>query len=166
MICNKVSFIFLALFACLSGCYSFKGISIPDNVNTFTISHFDNKAANVVPTLAITFSERLKDKIRSESKLTYTNTDPDLTINGSILEYSVAAVAPQAGETTASNQLKMVISVEFEYPKDEKRNWKQTFSYLKDFPSSTNLLSVQDQLITEINEQLVEDIFNKAFTDW
>lgn len=162
----KASLIFLIFL--LSGCYSFKGIDIPDNINTFIIIPFENRAANVVPTLAVSFTEALKDKIRRESRLNYTNVeaDADIIINGAIVDYTITPVAPKPNETTALNQVRLAIGIDFENTKDEKKSWKQNFSYITNFPSNVNLLSIQDELLEDINVQLTEDIFNKAFTDW
>ncbi len=161
------SIIIITLIGCIwSGCYTFRGIDIPEGVNTFNVTPFENRAANVVPTMSVALTEALKDKIRRESRLTFNATDPDIIFNGSISDYTVTAVAPKPGETTAFNQARLVISIEFINIQDEKKNWKQNFSYLTNFPSSTNLLTVQEQLLTEINDQLTEDIFNKAFTNW
>ena len=45
----------------MEGCYSFKGISIEPNVNTFFIQNFEVLASSAPPTLAVDFTERLKD---------------------------------------------------------------------------------------------------------
>lgn len=150
----------------IQGCYSFRGIDIPKGTRTFHVVPFENRAANVVPTLAFSLTEALKDKIRQESPLTFDATNPDIIFKGTIADYSVTAVAPKAGETTAFNQARLTLSIECIHTRDEKKNWKQNFSYLTNFPSTANLLTIQDQLLEEINDQLTEDIFNKAFTNW
>ena len=111
------------------GCYTFSGISIPDDVKTFTVLPFDVRANNAPPTLSLTFTERLKDKVRNESRLQLIDTDPDISFSGSITEYSVASVAPQPNERTAFNQLRISVNVKYESRKNEKNNWTQSFSY-------------------------------------
>ncbi|MFT5764518.1 MAG: hypothetical protein ACI8X3_001949, partial [Saprospiraceae bacterium] len=69
-------------------------------------------------------------------------------------------------ELTAFNRLDVTVNVEFINNKDETQNWVQPFSYFSDFESDQNFLTVQDGLVETINNQLVEDIFNKAFTNW
>lgn len=163
---RPLGLVLMVLTALFSGCYSFKGISIPDDVKTFWVMPFDNRAVNGPPTLSLVFTERLKDKVRNESRLQLNDTGPDVTFSGTITDFSVTSVAPQPGERTAFNRLQISVSVKYESAKDEKLNWSQSFSYFTNYPSTSNLLSIQDQLITEINDQLVEDIFNRAFTDW
>ena len=147
--------------------YSFRGINIPQSVNSFYVNQFDLDAVNSPPTLNQTFSERLKDKIRSESRLRYSDTDPDVEFSGSITSFDVSSVAPQPGETTAFSRLEITVFVDYINNNDEELGWqRRSFRYFSDFPSDQNLLSIQDQLIEDINEQLVEDIFNAAFSNW
>ncbi len=146
--------------------YSLRGISIPENVNTFYVEDFENVADNVVATLSQDFTQLLRDKIRNESRLNPDDTDPDIEFSGQIIDYSVTSVAPQPGETSAFNRLEIRVAVEFVSNKDEEENWKKNFSFFNDFPSDQNILDVQEDLINNINDQLVEDIFNHAFTNW
>lgn len=148
------------------GCYSFKGISIPENVNTFFVENTQSSVSAVPATFPVGFTEDLKNKIRHESRLKYTETDPDVEFVPSIQSFQVLAIAPKPGESAAINRLELNIQIEYINHKNEKDNWKQSFRHFADFPSSENLLNVQDQLLKIISEQLLEDIFNKAFTNW
>ena len=151
-----------------NGCYSFKGISIDARVNTFFVTTFETVAINAPPTLNIDFSERLKDKIRTETRLQLKTEGADVNFTGKIMDYRVVPVAPKAGETVSLNQLVIVVQVAAENMKEEKINWpkEKSFSYFAEFSNQTDLLSVQDQLIRQITDQLLEDIFNYFFNDW
>ena len=59
----------LLLLPFASGCYSLKGISVDPRVTTFSVRLFETTAINAPPTLGLEFTERLKDKIRSETRL-------------------------------------------------------------------------------------------------
>jgi hypothetical protein len=154
----------------LSGCcYSFKGISIDNDVNTFFIQNFSAEAPNAPPALPVDFTERLKDKIRLESRLTLKNTEPDVEFTGKINEYRVVPVAPRPGETVALNRLEVGVSVQFLNHVNEKKSWPtpRSFRHFAEFDNNVDLLSVQDQLLQQtIYPQLLEDIFNAAFNDW
>lgn len=151
-----------------NGCYSLKGISIDSRVNTFFVNTFETVAANAPPTLNIDFTERLKDKIRSETRLQLKTEEADVNFTGKIMDYRVVPVAPKPGETVALNQLVIVIQVAAENMKEEKIDWpkEKSFSYFAEFSNSTDLLSVQDQLVRQISDQLLEDIFNYFFNNW
>ncbi len=156
----------ICLLLALGSCYSFKGISIPPEVQSFTIIPFENNANNVVPTLAQTFSERLKDKVLTESRLNYANANGDVEFKGAITAYRISPVAPTPNATTAFNRLEIEVMVDYACVTKPDLDWNNQFRRFADYDSGTDLASVQDQLIEEINEQLVEDIFNKAFNNW
>ena len=149
-----------------TGCYSFKGISIPPDVSTFYVKTFENQASDSEPTLPQEFTELLKDRIRRETRLNYNSEIPDIEFSGTITGFRVTAEAPKAGEQIGFNKLTISMQVEFINNKDEKANWKQQFSYDDFFEPDQNLLDVQTRLIKNISDELVERIFNRAFTNW
>lgn len=149
-----------------SGCYSLKGISIAPEVKTFYVEEFGNKALNAVPAMEQTFTEALKEKIRRETRLTYTETDPDIVFSGNVVGFDIIAEAPKAGENVVQNKLTIKITIDYTNEKKEKENWKQTFSYFYKFDSDQNLFDIQDQAIDEIYESIIDDTFNKAFNNW
>lgn len=163
---RPILLIMFCLFSLNSCKYSFTGISIPPDIKTFFVEPFEVSATNAEITLSQTFTDRLKDKILTESRLVYANIDPDCEFSGTIASFDISSIAPQPGETTAFNRLDIMVRVEFVNNKDESQNWRKSFPYFADFPSEQNFLDVQDDLIDDINTQLVEDIFNKAFTNW
>lgn len=146
--------------------YSLKGISIDPAAETFRVETFQLKAPNSPPTLGQTFRDELINKIRNESRLRVVDGDADMEFKGAISNFRVSAVAPREGERTEFNRLDVTVSVEFFNNLNEDDNWKNNFSYFFDFDSGTNLLDIQEEAIENINEQLLEDIFNKAFTNW
>jgi len=160
--------VFLLMLTCFwSACYSLKGISIDPSVKTFYVRTFDNRAQSAYATIAVDFTERLKDKIRNQTRLTYADVDPDVVFTGYIADYSVTSVAPKPGESTAFNRLTITVNLNYHSEKDTTNDIKnQNFSFFQDYPSTTNLLQVQDQLVKTIFDQILEDIFNKAFTNW
>ena len=156
----------IAVLLSFYSCYTFTGISIPDEANSFSISEFENRAFNAPPNLGNTFSESLKDKIRNESKLTYAENNGDIQFKGSVVSFDVSSVAPTAGERSAFSRLTINVSVEYDSMVEEDPAWKQNFSFFQDYGNEENLLDIQDELIDAIYTQILEDIFNKAFTNW
>lgn len=162
----KFLLFFCLIFVGFSSCYSFKGISIAPDINTFYVKKFELQSQDALPLYAQQFTEQLKNKIRLESRLKYNDLDPDIIFTGAISGYRVSAVAPQPGETTAFSRLEVTVNIDFENIKDEKLNWNSNFTYFLDFPTNQDFNSVQEQLNTDIATYLVEQIFNKAFTNW
>ncbi len=170
MICSGYrSWIYLAgIFLALGqfSCYSLKGYSINQDVNTYFVGQFKITAYNAPATINQTFAEALKDKISKESRLKYTENTPDLEFEGAIQSYIVAPIAPQPNEQTAFNRLTISVNVEYSNHKDAKDHWTKSFSHFADFATDKNLLEVQDELINTIFQQILEDIFNQAFNNW
>jgi hypothetical protein len=149
-----------------TGCYSFKGISIPEEANTFYIAKFEDISDLQLPNYDITFTELLKDKVRNESRLKWTDTDPDIEFKGKIIGFTVSSVAPEAGSTSAFNRLEVTVEVTYFNHKDETKNWTKRFSQFDNFDAQINLLEATDDILPGINQLLLDYIFNAAFTDW
>ena len=162
---NRIFLLLLPLIF-FSACYSFKGVSIAPETKTFSVNLFANNALGAPPTLAQNFTEKLKDKIRNNTRLSLVQTDAaDLQFSGQITGYDVISQSPQPGQTDAFNQLRITIYVELSDSKNEKGGWKQSFSFQSNFPGNSQVLQYQDQLIKTITDKILDDIFNKAFTE-
>ena len=156
------------IFAGLSGCkvYSFTGASISPETKTISIQRFPNNAMTVEPTLSQKFTDALRDKFSNETNLIQLNKGGDLQIEGNITGYRTSPVAIQANETAAMNRLTIIVDVTFTNTIDDSKSYKSKFSRHQDYPSTLNLSEVQEQLIDQINEMLVQDIFDKAVVNW
>lgn len=156
----------LLILTSTSGCYSFKGISIPEDANTFYISKFEDISDLQLPNYDIIFTELLKDKVRNESRLKWSELDPDIEFKGKIIGFTVSSVAPEAGSVSAFNRLEVTIEVSYINHKDEKKNWTKRFSQFDNFDAQLNLLEATDDILPGINQLLLDYVFNAAFTDW
>ena len=159
------------IFICmtLSACYTFKGTTISPDVTTFYIGNFRNNAANAPAEIGQLFSDRLRDKVLRESRLAYTETDMSIEFDGAVTNYTVSSVAPSSSDGqigSSLNRLQIGVSVDYINHIDEDESFTQTFSFFQDFESSENLADVQDALIEDIFQQITEDIFNRAFSNW
>jgi hypothetical protein len=152
-------------------CYTLSGISIDPETETYYIEDFKNNAFSSPAALEINIQEALNAKIRSETRLTFDDTNPDIEFKGSLVDYVVTSEAPRAGESTALNRLTIRLALDYIiYNKDgsvnEDKGWKSNFSYFYDFDSNIDLSSIEDEAISTIIQQLMEDIFTKAFANW
>jgi len=150
------------------------GSSIPLEMKTIDVEFFENNAPLVVNNLSQTFTEALKQKIRSETRLKIVRTeDADAVLSGSITGYSIAPAAVQApvGNTQPIASLtRLTITVNVKYVVNLKDPAAKTYAYETSFARfkdySGDLSSQEQALIADINKQLTEDIFNKAFANW
>jgi hypothetical protein len=158
--------LFLLLMQTGCGVYSFTGASIPPDARTISIAYFVNNAQFVEPSLSQNLTDALRDRFQSQTSLDFVNSEGDLEIEGTITDYTTRPVAIQGNETAALNRLSIQIKVQFTNNVDPTRDYETTFTRFADYPSSQDLNVVKDQLISEINEALVEDIFNKSVVNW
>lgn len=159
-------FFLLAAFA--TGCkvYSFTGASISPDVKTISIAYFPNQASLVQPSLSQVFTEKLRDKFVSQTSLVQVTSNGDLQFEGAITDYTAIPTAIQGNEQAALNRLTITVQVKFVNTKDEKQSFQSSFSRFTDYDSRKNLASVEQELINEVCNQLVDDIFNKAVINW
>lgn len=149
------------------GVYSFSGASIDPGAKTVNVHFIDNKAPYNNPTLSQKFTQALRDKISSQSGLTQENSDDvDYIFTGDITGYSVSNAAVTNIEQPTTSRLTITVSIDFKDRIDPKKNFTQTFSRSADFDASKSILDVQDNLVDQIDKELVDDIFNRAFVNW
>lgn len=160
---------FLLTIPLFTGCklhYGFSGATIPPEAKTVSVQYFQNNATLAPPTLSQAFTEALRDKLSSQTRLGLVNKEGDLNFEGSIANYTTAPIAIQSSDKAAMNRLTITVIVKYSCSFDEKKNFEQTFSRFADYISTESLSVVEGDLIKEINNQLVQDIFNRALNDW
>ncbi|MFL2569338.1 MAG: LptE family protein [Flavobacteriales bacterium] len=135
-------------------------------MKSVSINPFKNVASLAPPVLSSTLTEALKDKFSSETKLIPLNSDGDLIFSGQITNYSINPIAIQADETASKNRLSITVKVKFVNIIDEEGYYDKTFSRYADYESSQDFTSIEESLNEEIVSQLIDDIFNEAFTNW
>lgn len=152
----------------LNGCYSFRGLTIDCNVTkTFSIANFGNNAPTAPPQINQTFGELLRDKVLAETCLSSMSANGDVQFSGEVFKYQITSVAPSEGETNLLNRLTIGISVDYVNTKNEKENVKKRYEGFEEYDSAEDILSIQDELIVSIiSEQILEKVFNDAFTNW
>lgn len=169
---NKIYFsifAFVMIAVSFSACkvnYSFTGASIPPEVKSINIKYFPNNAPLIEPTLSQKLTDALRDKFTNETSLTIVTDGGDLILEGSIIGYSTRPMALQGDDQAALNRLTIRLDVTYTNTFDENMSFESTFERYSDYSSDQNLTEVQDGLIEEINQMLVEDIFNKAVVNW
>lgn len=148
--------------------YSFTGASIAPDVKTVSIQYFPNYAPLAQPLLSQEFTESLRNIFLSQTNLNLVEKNGHLHFEGAITGYSTTPVAIQGGEISqaAYNRLTITVNVKFINTKDENQNFETSFNRFTDYDASRNLSDVEMVLIKEINDQLVQDIFNKAVSNW
>lgn len=160
---------FIAVALCSSCSITLNGASIPAELKTINVQYFENTAPLVVGNLSQTFTEALKNRIRSQTSLRIVQGESNATMEGAITGFGYAPVAVQATNNNTAprataTRLTITVHVKYNYPGDKKDSYEQDFSRFTDFTGDIN--SQEQALINIVVQQLTEDIFNKAFANW
>lgn len=157
----------LVLLTACSVSYTFNGASIDyTKVKTITIKDFPNQAPMVYPPLAQQFTEGLKDIYVRQTRLSMVRDNGDLEIEGEITGYDLAALAVQEDALSSRTKLTITVKVRYTNRTNSEEDFEQSFSAYREFDSSRMLQDVQDELCTEIVEELADQIYNATVANW
>ncbi len=166
---TRVLAVVLALLLTLTACkvsYSFSGVNISPEVLTYSVEYFQNRAPIVQAQLSQVFTDALMDKIQGNTSLDLSTDGGDVSFSGEITGYETRPTAITSRETAARNRLTISVRVKYTNAMEPDLDYDSSFSRYEDYDSSQDLTSVENELIELIVENLVEDIFNKAFISW
>ncbi|MBZ5855818.1 LPS assembly lipoprotein LptE [Flavihumibacter profundi] len=162
-------YLIIPLLACIltfSGCYSFKDVSIPPEVKTIRVTYIENKARYVNPQLSPQLTDRLRQKVISQTGRTQIQGDnADYDISGYISDYSLSTTGI-SNKQAASNRLNVSVHIVFKNRLDEKKNFEADITRNFDFNASLSLQQAETQLNDAIIKNLSDEIFNRIFSNW
>jgi len=152
------------------GCYSFRETSpLPDTIKTVNIHLLDNRAPYLNTQLAPSLTERLKQKIISQTKLRQTNNDDaHLDISGYISDYSASTVgitSVNGKSQSSANRLNVSVHIVMLNTLDNSTK-EFDVSRQMDFPANKSLQEAEASLLGEMVRNLTDEIFNRIFSDW
>jgi len=155
------------------GVYSFTGSTLGPDVKTISIQTFTNNALLGPSNMSVTFTEEIKDYFQQNTGLILVDQEGDIQLEGYIENYTLTPVAASASSSSndanLANQSRITISISAVYinTKDDQFDFDRRFSNFRDFDQATTDLSqVEEQLVDEIFEQIIIDIFNSSVANW
>jgi len=172
---NKSFCVFFLLLVFTAGCgvYSFTGANISPDIKTISIQTFYNNAPLGPSNMSVLFTEKIKDYYQKNTSLALVQDEGDLQVEGTIENYTLTPVAPQANDASGvsfSALTRITISVKVSYTntQDETFNYtNRNFSFYRDFDQNNIDLSANEQgFVEEIFDQIVLDIFNSSVANW
>lgn len=146
--------------------YSLSGASIPPDAKTFSVAYFPNNAPMVAPILSATLTDELSQRFASRTSLVQVEEGGDFAFEGEIVGYSSTTSSVSSGDYALQNRLTISIKVKFTNAIDDKMSFNRNFSAYADYDSTKLLTEVEGDLIPQIVEQLVTDIFQAAASNW
>jgi len=165
---TRIFLLVLFVMSLLSGCkvYKFNEASIPAEIKTIRVRYIDNKARYNNPQLSPQLTDKLRQKIVSQTRLTQVNSDDaDYDVSGYISQYDVTT-SGISDQKVSTNRLTVAVSLTLLDRKTgaEPRNISASRSF--DFSASLTLPQAELQLNDEIIRNLTDEIFNQLFSNW
>lgn len=151
--------------------YSFNNTSIPPEVKTVKVGQFPNKARYVNPQLSPQITERLKIKINNQTRLTnVTSDDAHYDISGWIADYSVTT-SGVSNQQASINRLTVTVHIILrdrlhEADPANDKSFEADVSRNFDFSANLSLNQAEAQLGDVIVRNMVDEIFNRVFSQW
>ncbi len=166
----RILFVLLLLVAS-SGCgvsikYSLSGASIPADARTFSVAYFPNNATMVSPILSSTMTEALVDMFTRRTRLVQVDEGGDFAFEGEIVNYTSTTASVSSDDYALLNRLTITVKVRFTNALDESQSWNKTFTAYEDYDSTLLLTEVEGDLIPQIVDKLVTDIFMASASNW
>lgn len=170
-----IQFAFLLFVGCalfflpsISSCNIYKfneAGSIPDSIKTVKVNYIENRAQYKNPQLSPKLTEKLKQKIIGQTRLSQTNTDnPDWEITATITQYSFSTSAI-SGQQVAANRLTVAIHVVLNNRKaDDTKEYDVSRGF--EFKGNQSFQQAEATLLDEMTRTLTDEIFNKLFSNW
>lgn len=169
---NWIISISLLLASQSCGVYSMTGASISSDVKTISIQQFINNATLGPPTMTAIFTQELRDYFLQNTSLIMVKESGDLQFDGFISDYTITPVTANSSgndsqaDLSALSRITITISCNFTNTKDPTYDFDRKFSFFKDFDSSEDLSSNEEEYIKEVFNQIILDIFNSSVANW
>ncbi len=120
----------------------------------------------VSPILSSTLTEALVDIFSRRTRLQQVDEGGDFAFEGEIVSYTSTTASVSSNDYALLNRLTIRIKVRFKNAVDEKASWNKTFTAYEDYDSTKLLTEVEGELIPQIVDKLVTDIFQASASNW
>ena len=158
-----------AILAASCKIYSFSGVTVD---GTITISSFFHDVDAGPPDLAAKFTDSMRDYFQQNTNLTFVDENADLIFEGAVTSYRLSPVSQQATQdvnalsTAAQTRVTITVSVIFTNIQKPEEDFEKSFSFFSDFDADQSIQDVEEELVDEIYEQIILNIFNASVANW
>ena len=147
--------------------YSFNGSSIDyTKVHSVSIDKFPIRSAYVWAPMESMFYNSLSDAFANKTKLQVLKRNGDLQLAGEITEYAQLNKSVSSDGFSAQTQLKVTVNVRFVNNSKHDEDFEKQFSATAEYDSSQQLSAVQEELVQQIIDDIVDQIFNATVANW
>lgn len=166
---KKLFLFLLPITILLSGC-KFYSVSMrggdTSGSSTYSVGYFKPKTAQASQVYAQRFTDGLKDFIASASPLDFVDNNADLQYSGAITGYNISPASVSEGEVAALNRLTITVTLKYVNTKEPDKSFDKSFSKFANYNSNSDIFAVEEELWEDINEQLINAIYNASIGNW
>ena len=168
----KVVGVLMVLAGMVTACsisYKFNGSSIDyTKVKTISFENFPNRSAGFVwGPMESMFNTALQDIYMQQTRLKQAKRGGDLQLSGEITNYDALNKGIGSDGYSSMVELRMTVRVNFVNNSNPTENMNgQQFSASREYNANQQLSAVQDELVTQMIKEIVEQIFNATVANW
>jgi ABC-type uncharacterized transport system auxiliary subunit len=167
---RRHSLLLLLLVTIVSACtvsYRFNGASIDyTTTKTIQIDNFPIRSAYVWAPMQSIFQNRLTDVYANQTKLRQVKKNGDLQLAGEIVAFDQFNKGISSNGYSSQIQLKMTVNVRFVNNKKHTDDFERQFTATSEYEASQQLNAVQEDLVTQMTRDIVDQIFNATVANW
>ena len=153
-----------------NGCsvmYSFNGASIDySKTKTIQINDFPIRSSYVWGPMAPMFNNALKDQYANHTRLVQVKRNGDIKIEGEITQYTQRNKSVSSEGYSAQTELSITVNVRYTNNVNHKEDFERQFTASQTYETTQSLNAVQEELVTQIIDDLVDQIFNATVANW
>nr|WP_072531777.1 LptE family protein [Bacteroides ilei] len=167
-IASLLSVTMVMLVACTIS-YKFNGASINyDKVKTISFENFPNRSSAFVwGPMESMFNTALQDIFMRQTRLKQVRQNGDLELSGQIVNYDAYNKGVGSDGYSTMVELRMTVSVNFVNNSNHSEDFTdKQFSASREYQSSLQLSSVQEELVDQMIDEIVDQIFNATVANW
>ncbi|MBF1563769.1 LptE family protein [Segatella salivae] len=147
--------------------YKFNGASIDySKTKTIQIAEFPVRSSYVWGPMGPLFNNRLKDQFADHTKLIQVKRNGDLKLEGEITQYTQRNKSVTSDGRSAQTELAMTVNVRFTNSKNHAEDFEKQFTSTASYETTKSLNAVQEELVTQMTKDLVDQIFNATVANW
>lgn len=156
----------LLLLSC-SVSYKFSGASIDySQVKTIQIEDFPIRSNYVWGPMGPMFNNELRDQFASHTKLTQVKRNGDWKLEGEISRYEQRNKGVSSEGYSAQTELSITVNVRFTNNKNRQEDFERQFTATSSYETTQSLNAVQEELVTQMIKDIVDQIFNATAANW
>jgi len=116
--------------------------------------------------MASIFNNELKDIFANHTRLIQVKRNGDMKIEGEITRYEQRNKSVSSDGHSAQTELSMTVNVRFTNNANHSEDFERQFTATSSYENTQSLNSVQEELVTQMVEEITDQIFNATVANW